>query len=320
MKFAIIGTGKISDRFMKCANLCKGFEAYALLSRNADSDFAKRHDIKVVYTSLEQMAMDKEIEAVYIASPNSFHYVQAITMLNAKKHVLCEKPVCSNEEEFSEIMACANENKVVFLEAMRPPFNPSMQKLKELIAKMGQIRGAKLSFSRYSSRYDRYKKGEMFNAFDPTLSNSALMDMGVYCVAMAIELFGMPKSVSCKDHKLENGFMAGGMMLAQYEDMVVTLDFSKIATSYAQSEIFFEDGSILIDNLDYISGVTVITNDGKKDAGFIYDEDEMRHEIASFMEYCKSEVPDCHTRRTQDTMKILDQAHAQCGIRFVSNK
>ncbi len=320
MKFGIIGTGKISGRFIQCGNLCEGFEAYALLSRNADSDFAKKHGIGNVYTSLEMMAKDEEIQAVYIASPNSFHYSQAIAMLNAKKHVLCEKPVCSNEDELKEILSCAGVNGKVFMEAMRPPFNPSMQKLKELIANMGQVRGAKLSFSRYSSRYDRYKMGETLNTFDPTLSNSALMDMGVYCVAMAIELFGMPKSVSCKDHKLSNGFMAGGMILAQYEDMVATIDFSKIATSYAQSEIFFEDGSILIDNLDYISGVTVITKDGKKDAEFLFDADEMRHEIASFMDYCKTKVPECHTKRTQDTMQILDEAHAQCGIRFVSNK
>ncbi len=317
MKFAIIGTGEISEKFIKCGNMCENFEAYALLSRNEErgNDFAQTNGVAVVYTDLMQMAQDECIDAVYVASPNSFHYLQTKTLLEHKKHVLLEKPTCSNSNELLELMECSEKNGVILLEAMRSCFNPAIHVLKDEIAALGKPRGAHISYSRYSSKYDRHKSGEKLNNFDPAFSNSALMDMGVYCVAFMLELLGVPKSICAKDFKMENGFSGGGNILCEFDDFVATLQFSKVATSHNPSEIFFENGTIFIEQIDFVSGVTVLTTDGLRKL-FEKDPFDMRHEIAAFMKFCRIGVPDEHTVRSLNTMQIIDKAHSDCGISF----
>ena len=64
------------------------------------------------------MAVSDQLDAVYIASPNSFHADQAITLLNHGKHVLCEKPFASNAAEVELMIAAAKRNDVLLMEAI----------------------------------------------------------------------------------------------------------------------------------------------------------------------------------------------------------
>jgi len=132
MRFGIIGTGFISTWIINNAKHIDDFEVHAILSRSKErgQTFADEYNIPIVYTNISELANDDTIDAVYIASPNSLHKTQTISMLNAGKDVLCEKPIASNLEELNEMIACAKQNGRVFLEAMRSSFNPSLQKLK----------------------------------------------------------------------------------------------------------------------------------------------------------------------------------------------
>ena len=73
------------------------------------------------------------MQAVYIASPNCCHCEQAIRMMDAGKHVLCEKPAASNQEEYQRMLEAARRNGVVFFEAMRPAFTPEMAMVEETL-------------------------------------------------------------------------------------------------------------------------------------------------------------------------------------------
>lgn len=66
------------------------------------------------YSDLEIFLEDKEINAVLIATPNDVHKELAIAAAKAGKHVICEKPVTLNVEELDEIIAAAEQNKVIF--------------------------------------------------------------------------------------------------------------------------------------------------------------------------------------------------------------
>ena len=63
--------------------------------------FADKYTVKNIFTDLGAMAKTPLIDAVYIVSPNSFHAKQAVLFMLQKKHVLCEKPIASNEKELS---------------------------------------------------------------------------------------------------------------------------------------------------------------------------------------------------------------------------
>lgn len=81
--------------------------------------FAQKHGAGSWCTDLEELAEADDVDAVYIASPNSLHCGQAIQMMRHGKHVLCEKAAASNSRELEGMLAAARENRVVFLEAMR---------------------------------------------------------------------------------------------------------------------------------------------------------------------------------------------------------
>lgn len=79
IRFASIGTGWIAGEFLKGAREVEGLEYTACYSRSQEKgeEFAKQWGAQKVYTDLEAMAEDKEIDAVYIASPNALHYSQS---------------------------------------------------------------------------------------------------------------------------------------------------------------------------------------------------------------------------------------------------
>ncbi len=111
--------------------------------------------------------------------------------LEHKKHVLCEKVMAVNEAEVRSMIDCARRNQVVLLEAMRPDFDPAFDIVEQNLNRIGRLRRATFEFCQYSSRYDKFREGIVMNAFDPTLGNAAVMDIGVYCINSLVRLFGM---------------------------------------------------------------------------------------------------------------------------------
>ena len=69
----------------------------------------------IYFTDIEEMAKSSEIEAVYIASPNSVHFEQALTFLKNKKHVICEKPIFSNTAELEKLIRLQRKMASIYL-------------------------------------------------------------------------------------------------------------------------------------------------------------------------------------------------------------
>ena len=98
IRFGIVGTSKITEEFLKSAKKLDEFVLGAVYSRKEETarEFALKYDAENIFTDLEEMAKSDLIDAVYIASPNSFHYEQSKMFLCNKKHVFCEKSMASN--------------------------------------------------------------------------------------------------------------------------------------------------------------------------------------------------------------------------------
>ena len=109
VRFGIIGTNFITDRFIAGGKLCEGFAVRAVYSRTMEKarEFAAKYGVEQVYDRLEDLAESGEIDAVYIASPNYCHADQAAQMLRAGKHVLVEKPATANNREWEELCRIA---------------------------------------------------------------------------------------------------------------------------------------------------------------------------------------------------------------------
>ena len=119
IKYGVIGSGWIAEEFVKGANLVDGFVFSAMYSRTFEKGkaFAEKFADVPVYTDINDFAKS-DIDAVYIASPNSLHYSQSKLMLENGKHVLCEKPITVLSEEFVELSELAESKGLVYTEAI----------------------------------------------------------------------------------------------------------------------------------------------------------------------------------------------------------
>ncbi|EDR8668175.1 Gfo/Idh/MocA family oxidoreductase [Salmonella enterica] len=251
IRFAIIGTNWITRQFVDAAHETGKFRLAAVYSRSLEQaqSFANDYPVEHLFTSLEAMAQSDAIEAVYIASPNSLHFSQTQRFLQHKKHVMCEKPLASNLAEVDAAIACARDNQRVLFEAFKTACLPNFLLLRESLPKIGRMHKAFLNYCQYSSRYQRYLNGENPNTFNPAFSNGSIMDIGYYCLASAIALWGEPRSVQASANLLESGVDAHGVVVMDYGDFSVTLQHSKVSDSVLASEIQGERGSLVIEKL-----------------------------------------------------------------------
>ncbi|MGG5315908.1 Gfo/Idh/MocA family protein [Enterococcus sp. AZ072] len=95
----------------------------------------------ILYPSYEAVLLDKQVEAVLIATPNDVHKELTIQALQAGKHVVCEKPVTLTTKEFDEILAVAHETDCVFMVHQNRRWDPDFLIIRELYKnrKMGDI-------------------------------------------------------------------------------------------------------------------------------------------------------------------------------------
>ena len=139
IKWGVLGTAGIAKEQtipgMKEANNC---ELYAIAGRSLEKakEFQETFGFEKAYGSYEELLQDPEVEAVYIPLPNTLHYEWTIKALEAKKHVLCEKPLAPSEEVAKQMIEAAEKNGVLLMEAFAYLHSPFTKAIKaELDAK-----------------------------------------------------------------------------------------------------------------------------------------------------------------------------------------
>lgn len=326
IRFGVIGTNWITERFLDAAKEVSDFTLTAVYSRTTDraKEFAHKFDAPHTFTNLEEMAKSDWIDAVYIASPNSFHRAQAILFMENGKHVICEKPLASNQHEVKEMFQCAEDNQVLLMEAMKTTFIPSFQIIQEHLHKIGPIRRYFANFCQYSSRYDAYKNGKVLNAFDPAFSNGALMDIGIYCLYPLVVLFGKPNSIKASGTMLKSGVDGQGSIIMQYDDMEASIMYSKITQSFIPNEIQGEKGNIVIDKISSPSKVIIEYRDGTtEDLSQTQKENTMYYELKEFIDLIQRRQFSSTINSYENsliTSEIIDEARKQIGIIYPSDR
>lgn len=106
------------------------------------------------------------------------------------------------------------------------------------------------------------------NAFNPELSNGAMMDLGVYTVYPLVVLFGRPKRISATGLKLSTGVDGQGAVNFEYENLNATVLYSKIADSFLPAEIQGEKGTFILDRIQTIREVKIYPQRGTNPGSF----------------------------------------------------
>lgn len=316
VKFGIIGTNFISDWMVECGKRDPRFEAIAVYSRKQETGelFAAKHDIPRVYTTLEAMLRDDDIQVVYVASPNAFHFEHTMAALQAGKHVLCEKPIAASAHEARIMYIQSKESGRLLVEAMIPTLSPVLQAVRANLHNVGTVRRYFASYCQYSSRYDNLKRGIVANAFKPELANGAIMDIGVYCISPMVSLFGKPETVFSQCYRLSTGVDGQGTVVAGYDGFDGVAIYSKIADSHLPTEIQGEDGTITIDRINSPRRAVFTPHDKTQPSQVLCelpeDYNPYSHEITHFIDLIEAgatESPLNTAATSISTMVILDQ-------------
>lgn len=326
IRFGTIGSNWITEKFIDAGKQLEDFTLSAVYSRTPERalTFAEKHGASHWYTDLEAFAKSDEIDAVYIASPNSLHAEQAILMMNHGKHVLCEKPLASNPKEVEAMIECARKNQVLLMEAVKGLFMPNFKAIIEHLPKIGHVRKAYFTYCQYSSRYDAFKQGNILNAFNPAFSNGALMDIGIYCLYPLVYLFGEPSSVKGNGHLLSSGVDGHGTIILDYEQFDATATYSKITNSIIPSEIQGEDGTMIIHKISAPQKIEIHYRDGSvADVSQPQVENTMYYEVEEFIRLIKEEKYESDVNRfdvSLTTAKIMKQVRDQIGLVFPADR
>ena len=320
VRFGIIGTNFIVDKVLEGAKLDHRFELTAIYSRTQEraDEFAKKHNVPYTFTSLEDMVSSDLIDAVYIASPNSLHASQSILCMQHGKHVFCEKPFASNANEVKAMITTAEKYNVTLMEAMKPTMTPNFSVIKNNLKEIGTVRKYFSCYCQYSSRYDKLKEGVILNAFDPSLSNGAVMDLGVYTIYPMVVLFGRPKKISATGLKLFTGADGQGSVNFEYEGMDATVMYSKIADSSLPTEIQGEEGTIIADRINIINKVTLKKRGGEETIiSTPNPTHEYYFEVAEFIDLIQKNEKESTINSLENsliTIEIIDEIRKQLEI------
>lgn len=323
MRFGIVGTNWITERFIQAAMETDEFSLTAVYSRTEDKGkaFADKYNSQPeVFTDLAQMAASDQVDAVYIASPNSLHAEQAILCMNHGKHVLCEKPFASNAAEVKSMIEAARNNDVLLMEAVKSTLMPNFKIIKDHMYKIGRVRRYFASYCQYSSRFDAFKQGKVLNAFNPAFSNGSLMDLGVYCLYPMVTLFGKPEEVRAVGVLLSSGVDGEGSIVMKYPDMDAIVMYSKITDSYLPAEIQGENGTMVIDKISQPYEVKIHYRDGTiEDLTKAQTREPMYYEIQEFIDLIKSGERNSSINSLECSLtvaEVMEEARQQFGLRY----
>jgi predicted dehydrogenase len=326
IRFGVIGTNWITEEFIKAARETGEFALTAVYSRTEEraKEFAAKFGIRNLFTDLEVMAKSGELDAVYIASPNSLHAEHAIVCMNHGKHVLCEKPIASNSNELKEMITAAKKNNVLLMEALKSTVLPNFQAIREHLHKIGPVRRYFASYCQYSSRYDAYKQGTVLNAFNPAFSNGALMDLGIYCIYPLVVLFGKPDRIKADALMLGSGVDGEGSILLKYGEMDAVVMYSKIANSHLPAEIQGENGTMVIDKINQPEKVEIRYRDGTiENITRPQASKAMFYEAKEFIDLLKNGRLESSANSYANSLaalEIMDEARRQIGLVFPADQ
>ena len=246
MKFAAIGTGAITKSMLAEYARSEHLQCDAIVSRKEETGraIADQFGIPKVYTDMDAMLADPEIELVYVASPNAIHYGQTKAALLAGKHVICEKPFAPTLAEAEELVALAKEKHLLLYEAITTAHHPNYALIRQQIPELGPIKMVLCTFCQFSSRYPALLEGKVSPVLDPAYKGGALMDINLYNIHFVVGLFGAPGKVHYYPNLHSNGVDTSGLLVLEYPGFICQCVGAKDCAAENGIQIVGEKGRI----------------------------------------------------------------------------
>lgn len=322
MRVGILGAGGIAKEMAKTIAPLADVESYAIAARDYDraDAFAKEWGFEKAYGSYEDMLSDDKVDLVYIAVPHSHHHKWTIEALNAGRNVLCEKSFAANTRQAEEMIALAEEKKLLLTEAIWTRYMPSRRIIDDIVksGKLGKIVTIDSNLGYKINMNERMVK--------PELAGGCLLDLTVYTLNFSSMIHGNDiKRICASMVPTDTGVDGQDSIMLEYPDGVMA---SMFTTMYGLTDrrglVCGTDGFMCVQNINNPERITVYAPDRTK---YEIIEDITVPEQITGYEYevlaCKRALEEgkieCEEMPHSETITIMRQMDAireQYGIVF----
>ncbi len=288
VRYAVVGLGHIAQVAVlpAFAHARRNSTLTALVSDDPSKlrTLARRYGVRRTYSYDEYERCLQDVDAVYIALPNSMHAEYTIRAAGAGVHVLCEKPLAVTEDDCQKMIDACRHANVKLMVAYRLHFEEVNLKAVDLVRR-GRIGTPKFFNSSFSMMV---RSGNIRTQKE--LGGGTLYDIGVYCINAARYLFRseptevMALSVNSGTSRLEEIDESTGAILRFGSTQIATFVTSFNANDVASYRIVGTKGQLRVDPAyEYAEGLAYeLTVNGKTTRKRIGRRDQFAPELLHF--------------------------------------
>ena len=326
MKLGIIGSGMIVKEFLPSLVKLEDLEILGIQGTKSGiekvEEICKKYNIPNFTDNFDELC-NFGIDTVYIAVPNFLHFEFCKKALEKEINVIVEKPITTNYREAKKLEKLAKEKKLFLFEAITTLYFENYKKIKEWIARIGDVKLVQSQYSQYSSRYDAFKRGEILPVFDPEKAGGALMDLGLYNLHYVLGLFGKPENVKYYAN-IERNIDTSGVLMMEYKNFIAMCVCAKDSEGERIGVIQGSEGKIVSEEAPGLVGkVTLKLYDGTTesfDDGF--SKDRVVPEFTQFIRAVKeNDLEFCYRQLEKSLLvsEVQTKARIDAGIKFTQD-
>lgn len=285
INIGIIGTGRIAARFLEESSYVSGINVSAIYNPHLESVlwFAKNNKIDIdgpmILTDDIEVFFDS-VDAVYIATPHETHTEYISTALRREKHVLCEKPIGLNKSDIKGMLAIANDNNLVCMEAIKTAYCAGFQRILDIVKSgtIGKVRDVEAAFSKIGAAAGR----EMWGA-----SGGSFTELASYCLLPVMKLLGTDvKDVHTYSVESPLGTDSYTKMMMTYDDGVATIKTGLGVKTEGELIVAGDDGYIRVPSPWWLTKRIEVHHENPNQVE-VYEEEfaggGLRYEIEAFV-------------------------------------
>ena len=319
-KWGIVGTGGIANAFANDLQYLKNHIVESVLSREMKTakKFAENYKDCRPYDKEKLFFTDRDIDAIYIATPNTLHAHQSIEALKHKIPVLCEKPFAMNSKETNQMISASRDNSTALLEAMWMRYLPHINFLQTILKEnhIGEIHSL---YACHGQNLTNIKNPRLWTK---ELGGGALLDLGIYVVSLSQMILGTPKNILAKSIFTKKGVDAKTSMIFEYEEgQMANLSCTMYDSQPNRAVISGTEGYIEINPTFYAPTTIRVISNNKKEITFT--ENYIGHglrEQALEMQKCiinnNIESKKMTHSDSISVMKIMDKVRNKVGLEY----
>lgn len=299
IKFVIIGSGNISNRYIEAIKNIAGSEVVGIVSRNMNA--TGKHKNIPSFRTLNDI--DQNFDAIIICTPNGLHHVSAIEAAELHKHVLCEKPIDITIESIDKMIESCRKNNVKLGVTYQRRYSSDNPIVKKLIDenKLGKIFSVDLSVKNY--RDDNYYNSSDYRGTNNIDGGGPFIQQASHYIDLYIWYFGSPNQVKSKlitavcDLEVEDH----GVVICSHNSGMIGTITASTATKPgfpAKLEIYTDKGYLIMENdiithwdiegLDNPSELTVVQKHTGASSALVSDSRNHEYIIKNFVESIRS--------------------------------